>query len=159
MPPNHERAPRERETLIFSHPEAAQKFSERVRERVHPQQSSAVQRKREIIAEEVAKEFEKEGLGVSNLHQPWEHTPAEHEEVQHLVNMAFQKDLSTTLRSARHSSHFPRNLDLLHDVLTNEMYELLKGSGVNKQAMGLWWLGIAGILGLGLFITVMLFVV
>ncbi len=138
MPAASERTPREKETLIFPTAEGAQEFSERVRGRVRKQPYQDVQAGREIMAAEVAEEFAKAGEPVDNIRHPWNHTPAEHEEVQTLVNIAFEKDLSFALKKAQQSSSYPRNLDLLHDVLTTEMYDFIMKQQFNRQPMGSW---------------------
>lgn len=155
--PSHERTPQERETLIFSNPEAAQAFRERVEGRLSHDQRSGVGRSRELVAEEVAAEFAKEGEAVASLRQPWEHTPQEHHEVQQLVNVAFAKDLKAALTQARQSESYPRNLDLLHDVLTGEMYKLISDQRVNKQPTAIWALAITGIVILVVFLSILVF--
>jgi len=138
--PSQERTPQERETLIFSNPEQAGQFTERVEERWQNEQQQGIHRRKDVVREEVAKEFEKHGQGVQNqnIKHPWEHTPAEHEETQHLVDVAFSKDLSAALRLAQKSEHYPRNLDLFHDTLTGEMYELMHATKLNQQPLGGW---------------------
>ncbi len=134
-----ERSARERETLIFATPEAAAEFKEATGEQLRAQEKTAgVGQKREVIADAVAAEFAKEGETVALVKTPWEHTSVEHEEVQHLVDVAFAKDLPTAIKQARGSPHYPRNLDLLHDVLTGEMYDAMKGSGIAKQSILPW---------------------
>jgi len=140
MPASRERTPREKETLIFSNPEGAQTFSERVTERVRSQNHPGIKRDREIMAEEVAAEFEAAGETISGIKQPWEHTPEEHNEVQALVNTAFTQDLKQALQQAKDSPNYPRNLDLLHDLLTSELYEHLRQRQLNRQPVGSWLL-------------------
>jgi hypothetical protein len=136
-----ERTARERETLIFSNREQAQQFQERLEGRVQREQQGGVDKRREVVADEIAAELEKVHDVPPALTQPWEHTAAEHEEVQQLVNVAFEKDLKAAISQARKSQHYPRNLDLLHDVLTGEMYSLLVSSRINRQPV------IGGVLG------------
>src|SRR5581483_1621228 len=133
MPSSRERTPTERETLVFPTPEAAQEFRERVGERLENEQRPGIGRTREIVGDELAREFAKEGEHVQLINQPWEHTPAEHEEVQGLVDVAFAKDLPAAVRQAKTSPHYPRNLDLLHDLLTGEMYDALRQGRLNQQ--------------------------
>lgn len=137
MPTSHERSPHERETLIFSSPEAAQAWRESVGEHLR-EQAPGVRRDREIVGQALAKEFEAAGHGVAVITHPWEHTPAEHEEVQQLVDKAFAEDLPKALGVAKNSPHYPRNVDLFHDVLTSELYEHLKQNKVNRQPLTLW---------------------
>lgn len=137
-PSTPERSAHEKETLIFPTTEAAQAFRERVGEQLAQPQPAGVDRQRDVVAEAVAAEFEQHGEAAATLREPWTHTPAEHEEVQQLVNVAFAKDLGAALAAARHSPHYPRNVDLLHDVLTGEMYELLREGGLNKQPLFGW---------------------
>lgn len=151
MPRSVERTPRGRETLLFATPEAAQEFSERARTRIEQQRQPGIIKTKEIIADEIAKEFAKDGEGVDSLKYPWEHTPEEHTEVQHLVNVAFEKDLQAALKQARASQHYPRNLDLLHDVLTTEMYQLMTQHGVNKQSTLVWGVAFAVLALVALF--------
>ncbi|MEX0649600.1 MAG: hypothetical protein WD200_01200 [Candidatus Andersenbacteria bacterium] len=138
MAQSFERTPQERETLIFSQPEQAQEFSERVAERITT--PTGQRSKKESLAQELAEEFDRQGEGVGKVLHPWEHTAEEHQEVQQLVNVAFEKDLPAALKLARSSNHYPRNIDLLHDVLTTEMYELVRESHLNHQPTGVVWL-------------------
>lgn len=133
MAQEHERTPRERETLIFPTPDEAQGWLERVGERMSREDRRGIRRRRELLGEELADQFDQQGEGVKVISHPWEHTPAEHAEVQHLVDLAFARDLPTALRQARSSDYYPRNIDLFHDVLTTEMYELLREHGLNRQ--------------------------
>lgn len=135
MPAVPERSPRERETLIFSTPEAAQEFSQQVQEKLRQPQTPGVNEQRERVGEAVAGQFVQHGESVAALRQPWEHSHAEHAEVQQLVDMAFAKDLPTALRQARTSAHYPRNLDLFHDVLTSELYDLVREQHINQQPL------------------------
>lgn len=132
-----ERTPREKETLMFATPETAQAWRERVSESL-AMQRPGVRADREVVSQAVAHEFEAAGEAVATIRHPWEHTPAEHEEVQQLVDEAFVKDLPAALATARKSPHYPRNLDLFHDLLTSEMYEHVKMSGLSKQPLMLW---------------------
>lgn len=157
--PSQERAPYERETLVFDNPEDAGVFKERIKERETQEKTPGVKRRREIIGEELAAEFEKQGESVGNLNQPWEHTEQEHTDVQELVNVVFAKDLKAGLAKARSSSHYPRNLDLLHDVLTTEMYDLTRDHSVNKQSLGVPLLTvviIALVIAVGIFLLLAL---
>jgi len=128
-----EKEPRSGETLIFGTPEEAREFAEGVEKRARRENLSGARRRREVVAEELAGEFAKQGEDVSLYTQPWEHTEDEHEEVQKLVDLAFLEDLPIALRRARKSDSYPRNIDLLHDVLTGQMYELMVKRGINKQ--------------------------
>lgn len=129
---------------MFAKPEAAQRFSERVAERVQRQRQPGVKRDKEILGEEVAEEFAQAGETVASINnRPWEHTPEEHAEVQQLVNTAFAQDLGRALQQAKASPHYPRNLDLLHDLLTTEMYEHLREAKINRQPTALWLMGIS----------------
>lgn len=122
---------------MFATPEAAQAFRENVGEKLAAQPKGKVRRDKEIVGEAVAQEFAQHGEAASITH-PWEHTPAEHEQVQGLVDMAFAEDLPAALRAAKKSSSYPRNLDLFHDLLTSEMYELVKQANLTKQPLSLW---------------------
>lgn len=133
-----ERSTYEKETLIFPNQEAAQSFREDVGEQLAQPAPAGVRRDKETVAAAVAKEFEQHGEAVGTIKEPWLHTPAEHEEVQQLVDVAFRRDLGAAIKQARQSQHYPRNLDLLHDVLTGEMYDLLREGGLNRQALGGW---------------------
>ncbi|MBI3255762.1 MAG: hypothetical protein HYZ63_02215 [Candidatus Andersenbacteria bacterium] len=140
-----ERNPKEKETLMFATPEAAQAWREGVGEKLAAQPKGRVRRDKEIVGEAVADQFSQHGEAASITH-PWEHTPAEHEEVQLLVDMAFAEDLPTALRAAKKSPTYPRNLDLFHDLLTNEMYELVRQTHLTKQPLGLWLTEVAVII-------------
>lgn len=135
-----ERTPLEQETLIYSTPEQAQGLRERVAEQVARERRPDVARDREVVAEAVAHEMERTGQPPDLLKRPWEHTQEEHEEAQRLVDLTFQKDLPTALRQAEKSPHYPRILDLYHDVLTGEMYDLLRQERVNQQPLVGWGL-------------------
>jgi predicted ATPase len=138
-----ERTPRERETLIFSSPEAAQEFTQEVQEQLRQSEQAGIHRKRAVVATAVTKEFEKEGEAAEVVRHPWEHTTTEHAEAQRLVDIAFAKDLPAALRAARQSQHYPRILDLFHDVLTGEMYGLLHEHKLNRQPLAWFLLAVA----------------
>lgn len=135
MPSSHERTPVERETLIFASPEEAALFREQIGETLDAQDSH-VRQDRQVVADAVAKEFEAAGQPVGGkVTHPWEHSTDEHAEVEELVDVAFAKDLPTALATAKKSNFYPRNIDLLHDVLTGELYEHVKENKVNKQGV------------------------
>lgn len=136
MVESKERTLHERETLLFPTREEAQAWTEKVAEQAAATARPGVRRDREVVAEAVAQEFEKHGEAVSgSLARPWEHSAVEHAEVQQLVDTAFAKDLGAALRAARGSDAYPRNIDLLHDVLTTEMYEAMRTHHLNRQPM------------------------
>lgn len=135
----------EQETLIYSTPERAAILREGLQEKLQTP-TSGVRREREVVAEALADEFAQEGYGVTALSHPWEHTAAEHAEVQGLVDLTFTKDLRTALAAARKSPNWPRNLDLFHDVLTTELYELVREHNLNRQPLVGWVLFAAGVL-------------
>lgn len=141
MPSVRERSPKERETLMFDNPEAAREFSEQVGRQLEQSRQPGVDQRREIVAQRVAQQFEREGEAVNLVRQPWIHTQEEHEEAQHLVDIAFEQDLRAALKAARSSDHYPRNVDLFHDVLTSELYRLVADTAVNRQPVGLWVIG------------------
>lgn len=122
---------------MFSSPEAAREWRQEVAEHLR-EQPPGVGREREIVGQAVAKEFEALGEGVTIIRQPWDHTPAEHQEVQQLVDTAFAEDLPKALAVAKTSPHYPRNIDLFHDVLTGELYEFVKQNKMNQQPTALW---------------------
>ncbi len=147
------------ETLIFDTPEEGQAFTERAAEQMRQNPGpQGIDQRREVVGEELAKEFEKEGEAVDLVKHPWEHTQPEHQEVQQLVNLAFEKNLKTAIDKARGSDHYPRNLDLLHDVLTTEMYKQVADHGLDTQATGLRILVIASIALAAVFIVILLFI-
>lgn len=146
-----ERERRERETLIFPTPERAREFAERVGERARRESGPGVKRRREAVSQEVAAELLKQGEAADVLSRPWEHTAAEHKEVQELVDMAFDQDLSAALKKARRSGTYPRNIDLLHDVLTSELYGILQQRGINRQPLKSWTV-IMGIIAVIVFL-------
>lgn len=131
----HERSSRNQETLIFNSPEQAEQFAERAAERVGLAEEGEVKRGREVLREEVAEEFLREGEAVSVLSQPWEHTEEEHEEVQRLIDVSFDRSLTDALKQARESDNYPRNVDLLHDILTDQLYEVVVERRLNQQQL------------------------
>lgn len=132
-----ERSAHERATLIFPTGEEAARWREGMAEKLESAQAERLRRglgeAREVVGQELERQFALHGEAAGGLRTPWEHTPAEHQEVQTLVDAAFAKDLPAALRQARASAHYPRNLDLLHDVLTGEMYRLLLEHKLNQQ--------------------------
>jgi hypothetical protein len=150
MPSGRERSPQERETLIFSSPEKAREFAERVDDSSRQEKVRGVKRRREIVADAVSDEFVKQGEAVNVYSQPWEHNKEEHKEAQELVDEAFEKDLLVAIKKAQKSQGYPRNLDLFHDVLIGEMYELLMERGLNRQRAGnkiiVLWIATIGVL-------------
>lgn len=142
------RAERVPETLIFATPEEAAAWRERVEERLSQPGVRGVRRAREAVAETVAEEFVWHGEAVVYT-QPWEHTAAEHQAVQQLVDVAFTADLAAALRQARRHDLYPRLIDLLHDVLAGQLYEVVVQERLNRQRlMGRLRLGVIGALGL-----------
>lgn len=126
------------ERLIFNSVERAKQFTERVEDRITEQKKSGVIKAKEIVSQELAKQFEQEGHGVSAYTHPWEHTEGEHREAQQLVNIAFTNDLAIALSQAEKSPSFPRNIDLFHDVLTGKMYEAIVSARLNTYHAPLW---------------------
>lgn len=151
-----ERTPQERETLIFSTPREGREFSERVGEALRQNEVAGLNRQKDIIADQVARQFARTGEGVATIRHPWEHTAAEHAEAQQLVDLAFAQDLWAAVGQARKSAYYPRNLDLFHDVLTNEMYDLLRQRNLQRQSVLPAVFGSALIVVLGLFGMVLL---
>lgn len=156
--PATERTPREQETLVYQTPQEAQQLTERIKLRVEQQQQTGQVAPREVIGEIVADELAMHGHGVSTLSQPWEHTEAEHTEAQQLLDVAFDRDLSVALTKARASKHYPRNLDLFHDVLTNELYQMIVQHKLNRQPLVGWGfllivIVLVGLLGVLAFIV------
>jgi hypothetical protein len=96
---------------------------------------------------------------VDVIRHPWDHSPQEHHETQELVNTAFEKDLRAAIQQARQGNHYPRNLDLFHDVLTSEMYDLLKETHLNRQPVGIWALAAVSVIAAAFLIIVLLFAV
>lgn len=151
------RSSQERETLMYSTPEQAQEWQEGVREKLKAESTGDVRRPREVVAEAVADQFASEGYAVSLSH-PWKHSESEHAEVQNLVDVAFAQNLTAALKQARQSPHWPRNLDLLHDVLTTEMYELVQEHDLNRQPLVGWLLFALGVVIGATLVTVLLFI-
>ncbi len=158
MEKRRERTDWERETLVFPDQERAESFRQEVGERLQTQNEvKGVDRTKEKIGEIVAEQIAAAGEAVDSIKSPWEHTKEEHEEAQILVNTAFAKDLTAAIKQAQSSPNYPRNLDLFHDVLTSEMYDLVVTSKLNKQPLAGWVLLIGGmVLGIGLAILVIL---
>ena len=152
MPKGKEREPREQETLIYATPEEARRFRMDAGERLRQEKGKQVRRGREVMGERVAHEFEEAGESVETIKTPWEHTPKEHAEAQRLVDLAFAKDLPAALKEARASKHYPRNMDLFHDVLTGEMFDLVSEHKLDKQPLGVWVLFLVGVTLVGMFI-------
>lgn len=155
MASTRERTPQERETLLFSDPEAAQAWQEKIGEQLQQVKSPVVDRRRAVVAEAVAEEFAQAGVAVTTIREPWIHTQAEHEEAQHLVDVAFAQDLPTAIKLAQKSPHYPRNLDLFHDVLTGEMYDLLQESEISRQPL-LGWLLLLFIIACAVVILILM---
>lgn len=157
MPTSPERTPRERETLIYETPEEATTFREGVTEQL-AEQPPATRDDRAVVAKAVAEEFAAEGVPVSErLDTPWQHSEAEHYEVQQLVDIAFSQDLKAALAQAKKSDHFPRNLDLLHDVLTGQMYDLITQQRLNRQPFFTTWTLVAlSVAALALLVSVVI---
>lgn len=130
---------------MYSTPEQAAEWQEGVREKLQVEAGREVRRGREVVAEAVADQFAEAGHAVSLSH-PWEHSEGEHEEAQELVDLAFANDLSTALKVARQSKHYPRNLDLFHDVLTTEMYDLVREHKLNQQPLTGWAIFVIGVI-------------
>lgn len=126
------------ERLIFRSKENATEFTERVEGRIAQEQKPGVSHAREVVAQELAHQFEVEGHGVSSYAHPWEHSQAEHAEAQQLVNIAFAHDLTAAIRQAEQSPLFPRNIDLFHDVLTGKMYEAMSSAKLNAHHVPSW---------------------
>lgn len=162
MPSSYEQAPlvpsaQNTESLIFSSPQEAGDFRQRVEGALEAEKKRrmGLDERREVVGEQVAAEFAREGEAVDVIKEPWEHTQEEHAEVQELVNLAYAQDLAAALKKARSSPNYPRNVDLLHDVLTSQMYEGLVAAGINKQPVAGWIVGlvvlvlmVAGLVGL-----------
>lgn len=154
MAPGTEKEPRDQtsfelpESLIFTSKEKAGEFIERVERRKGRERRPGVRRDREVLADELAREIERQGEEAIDVSQPWEHSPEEHREVQALVETAFREDLVLALRKMRKSTNYPRIVDLFHDVLTDQMYEALVRAGLNKQRIGKGMWGIVGVVGL-----------
>lgn len=133
-----DRTRRERETLVFNSPEEAATFTRRVEKRIKQEGGPGISHEREIVSQELIKQFEQEGQGVSRVTHPWEHSKEEHAEVQQLVNIAFTHNLTDAISQAEKSPSFPRNIDLFHDVLTGEMYEAIRGTRISTQVVPVW---------------------
>lgn len=151
-----ERSPREKETLIFKTPEEAAAFRENVRERMDEMATPGVKRDREAVGEMVGEQLARHGEVSEMLNTPWEHSGDEHEEAQKLVDMAFKEDLQVAIRQAQSSSYYPRILDLLHDVLTGQVYEVIAQKEVNRAKPNK--LIIAGVVGVGVLVILALLV-
>lgn len=147
-----------RERLVFHSPEAASDFVRDVEHRIQKEDKQDVSQPREIVSDELAKQFEQAGHGVSALTHPWEHTEDEHTEAQALVDIAFTEDLSAAIRQAEKSPSFPRNIDLFHDVLTGEMYDALVKSRSNVHYMPRWVVPALVLLFALLFAAILAFV-
>ncbi|MDA1168926.1 MAG: hypothetical protein O3A36_01150 [bacterium] len=126
------------EKLIFRSPEHAAEFTKHVEHRINQERKPDISNPKEIVSQELAKQFEIEGHGVSLLSHPWEHTKEEHAEVQQLVNVSFMHGLTSAIAQAEKSTSFPRNIDLLHDLLTGEMYDAILRSRIIVQRMPVW---------------------
>lgn len=149
-----ERTPYEQETLIFSAAEKAKEFRETVNERL-PTKQVGIRRDREIIAEVVADEFAAEGHSVSSLRRPWEHTAEEHVEVQKLIDLAFSQNIGKALAAARGSGHYPRNVDLLHDLLTSELHDAIVSEKLNRQPLAGWLLLVVAVIVLAVIMILL----
>lgn len=128
------RSQHERESLIFPSVEKGQEFTEKIKQEWQKEPHTA-EKKKEVVHELLSHEFEKQGEAVGTISQPWDHTPEEHTEAQQLVDIAFAQDLLPAIKKARTSKHYPRNLDLMHDVLTEEMYAIVSEHHLNRQPL------------------------
>lgn len=146
------------EAQIFRSPERANEFQESFEQRIRAESKKGTSREREIMAEQLAKIFEEEGVGVDRIKEPWSHTKEEHAEAQVLVEMAFTHGLSTALKQAHSSEHFPRNVDLLHDVLTGRLYDAVVADRVNVHHPSPTVLASLLALFFGMIIVVVVFV-
>ncbi len=135
-----------RETLAFSTPEHAEKFTEKVEQRTEYEEHPEINREREIVAEELAKEFSQAGEEVSLVSTPWEHSTKEHEEAKQLVQIALKKDLRAAIEQAKKQADYPRNVDLLHDLLTTELYNEIRSKGLTRESLSPWLIVIVGII-------------
>ncbi|MCE9643199.1 MAG: hypothetical protein K8Q97_02610 [Candidatus Andersenbacteria bacterium] len=122
-----------RESLIFRNPEQARSFQESYERRVEKHAVPGTKRDKELLGEELVQVFEHEGVGVTPIREPWEHSPEEHKEVQALVETAFSDGLDVAIAKAKTSEYFPRNIDLLHDVLTGRLYDAVIADRVNEH--------------------------
>jgi len=148
----------ERESLIFRDPEHANEFQESFERRVQHESMKGAKRERELMGDELVKVFEQEGVGVTPVREPWEHSQEEHQEAQHLVDVAFSSGLDAALKQAHESAHFPRNIDLLHDALTGALYDAVVVSRVNTHHPSpLVLVGILGIF-IGVLMAIVIFV-
>lgn len=145
------------DNLVFSSSQEAAHFRESVESKIVDEHIPGAQRRREVLAEELAKKFEEHGVGVSSLHRPWEHSQEEHAEVQELVNTAFATDLRDALRKAENSPSFPRNIDLFHDVLTGELYAAVVGQRLNTVHFSVWRIALLATPVLLLIVAIILF--
>lgn len=157
MATNPERTPHERETLHLPTPEAAQQWQEKLAPQLEQARTADIDARREAVADAVAEQFAAAGEGVSIVREPWDHTPEEHAEAQQLVDLAFAKDLQAALRTAKQSPHYPRNLDLFHDVLTSELYTLVQEHELHRQPLGVGVLGTVTILAIVSFLILVVF--
>lgn len=123
----------ERESLIFRNPEQARSFQESYKRRVEQETITGTSRKRELLGEQLVDVFEHEGVSVTEIREPWEHSKEEHKEVQQLVETAFTHGLSLAIIQAKESNFFPRNIDLLHDVLTGRLYDAVISEKINQN--------------------------
>jgi predicted ATPase len=140
-----EKLPRRwRETLVFKTPEEAQEFAERVEGKLEQEQGEEVKQGREIVREELGRVMEAAGEGSAALRQPWQHSAEEHMEAQQLVEVAFEDDLLAALKRAQKSANYPRNIDLLHDILTEQLYEAVARRRLNKVSLKKWSWAAAG---------------
>lgn len=138
---------------MFGTPDEAQSFRERAAEKMRSAEAPGVKHDRSALGEMVAQEMEAAGHPVDVITHPWEHTREEHDEAQALVDLAFEKDLPAAMRAAERSEHYPRVLDLFHDVLTNEMYPLIVQHKLNRQGLAGWVLLAAGVVAAVIVLT------
>jgi len=144
---------------MFASAEEAQQWREATGERLQQSQEGSVRQPREVVAEAVSEQFAQHGEGAEALKTPWEHSQEEHTEAQQLVNVAFAQDLRAALKQARGSASYPRNIDLFHDVLTNELYETLVEYRLNRQPLLGWLLAIVGVGVVGLIAGLLLYLI
>lgn len=128
-------------SLVFSTEQEAERFGERIQERLAEiPESAGGAAVREAIRQELA---EQTGgvLGEEELPREWRYSPEDREKVQQYVNMAFERTLAAAVGALLHDldekevdrAERLRVLDLFHDTLVDYLYHAMLQRGLIKS--------------------------
>jgi hypothetical protein len=129
-----------RGSLVFGTEKEAEKFGERVQERLaETAETGKENAARKAIRQELA-EHTGGVLGEEELPREWRYSPEDREKVQQYVNMAFEQNLAAAVGALLHDldrkevdrSERLRTLDLFHDTLVDYLYHAMLQRGLIK---------------------------